>query len=372
MALLSERIHHIDTSEIRKVFDLAAKIKNPVNLSIGQPDFPVPAPVQEAMIKAIKDNKTGYTQTTGLLELREAICRKWKYKNGFRVEPDNVIVSTGVASILFLLFQTIIDPGDHILLTDPYFLIYPALVKYHGAQMHLLSEDFGEKELDKLKYFLTEKNIKLKAMIFSTPSNPTGKILSEDQLRLLTDFARNRGILVISDEIYEAFDYEKKFSSTAALYPEGTLTLNGFSKSHAMTGLRVGYMGAPQELSQIVQRMATLQQYSMVCAPQPMQWAAITALDTPILQELKQMKARRDLVVSKLAGKTEFPFPDGAFYAYPQINEDSKTFIEKAIQNRLLVVPGYIFSQQSNHIRISYAQKVEILEEGLDIFLKLL
>jgi len=366
--LFASRIHGIDTSEIRKVFDLAAKIQNPLNLSIGQPDFAVPQPVKEAMIQALVDNKTGYTPTAGLVELRRAISEFLQPKIGYATNPEHIIVSTGVASILFLLFQTIIGKGDAVLLIDPYFMIYPALVKYHEGRQYAIDETFGAAEVDALRAQLKHDGVKLKLIIFASPSNPTGKILSHEQLQLLSTLADENDAIIASDEIYAEFDYEKKHASMAALNKERTLTLNGFSKSHAMTGLRVGYLAAPENLAAIVQKMVTLQQYTMVCSPHAMQWGAITALKTPITAELAFMKKRRDLIYNILRQVTEVPYPDGAFYIYPKIPIDSSEFVTKAIERRLLLVPGYIFSAQRNSIRISYATREDILEEGAKIF----
>ncbi|MCS6984006.1 MAG: aminotransferase class I/II-fold pyridoxal phosphate-dependent enzyme [Leptospiraceae bacterium] len=363
-SFLSDNIHKIDTSEIRRVFDLAQRLENPINLSIGQSDLPVPLPVQEELIKAIRDGKTGYTPTAGILPLREAIAHKWQTQNGFAVSPENILVSAGVAPLLFLLFETIINPQDHVLLIDPYFLIYPALLKYRGARLHFLREDFDSDDIERL----LEQKIPLKAIVFSTPSNPTGRILEKEKLSLLIKLADKTGALLVSDEIYEVFDYDKKFVSTASLYPTGTLTLSGLSKSHSMTGLRIGYIGAPENLAPIVRKMATLQQYTVVCAPQPSQWAAIVALSTPVSEGVARMGRRRDLCQRLLKQCTSFPSPDGAFYIYPEIPVDSSIFVEEAIHRRLLLVPGYIFSQNRYHVRISYAQREDVLEEGLQIF----
>lgn len=366
--ILAPRIHGIDTSEIRKVFDLAAKIKNPLNLSIGQPDFPVPQPVKEAMVKALTDNKTGYTPTAGLVELREAISDFLASKTNLKYHPDNIIVSTGVASILFLLFQTVVAKDDAVLLIDPYFLIYPALVKYHEGRQYTIPENFAAADVEKLKSDLARDNKKLKLIIFASPSNPTGKILTREQLVLLSELANDHDAIIASDEIYAAFDYESKHVSMASINPARTLTMNGFSKSHAMTGLRVGYLAAPPEYAEIVQKMVTLQQYTMVCSPHAMQWGAIAALKTGIDAELAFMRKRRDLVYGKLSKVTTLPFPDGAFYVYPAIPVDSADFVTQAIERRLLLVPGYIFSANRKSIRISYATREEILEEGCDIF----
>lgn len=368
---LSERIHGIDTSEIRKVFDLAAKIKNPLNLSIGQPDFPVPQPVKDAMIQALTDNRSGYTPTAGLIQLREAISAFLSPKIGYNTNPENVIVSTGVASILFLLFQTVIGKGDAVLLIDPYFMIYPALVKYHEGRQYTIPEHFGEAEVNTLRETLKRDNVKLKLIMFASPSNPTGKILKREQLQLLSQIAAENDAIIASDEIYAAMDYEKTHISMASLDKERTLTLNGFSKSHAMTGLRVGYLAAPERFAPIVQKMVTLQQYTMVCSPHAMQWGAITALKTPIDAELATMRKRRDLVYGILSKVTKLPYPDGAFYVYPDVPIDSAEFVTQAIERRLLLVPGYIFSANRKSIRISYATREDILEEGAHIFCKM-
>lgn len=363
---LSQQIHQIDTSAIRRVFDLASKIQNPINLSIGQPDFPVPQNIKEALIKAIQENKNAYTQTQGIEPLREAISQKWQ-ADGFEILPQNVVVSTGVASILYFLFQTIFNPQDEIVLIDPYFLIYASLAQFFNLKVHYLPEDFSEEQILPLH---NKKNIK--SIIFSSPSNPSGVILNKERAKKLIELAKATSAIIISDEIYQHFDYNQKFFSIASLFPQGTITLNGFSKSHAMTGLRVGYMGVPQNLSQISNKVATLQQYSVVCAPAPAQWAAIEALKTPLVKEIEVMKKRRDMVIDKLSPITRLSNLDGAFYAFLDLPIDSSLFIEKAIERDLLVVPGYIFSQKRNTLRISYAVEESKLERGLQILTELI
>ena len=366
---ISNRINNINTSEIRKMFALAEKMKNPINLSIGQPDFPVPQVVKDAYIKAIQDNKNAYTQTMGIMPLRVEIAKKYLTKNVV-IEPENILISSGTSPILMTLFQTTLNKGDKILILDPYFLMYEALADYHEVEKFYLKENFIQEDIDTLIKNNDLKNLKL--IIFSSPSNPTGKILSQTQIELIGNLAEKYNALIISDEIYEAYDYDNKHISTASLFPERTLTLNGFSKSHAMTGLRVGYIAAHQKYGYIIDKMATLQQYSVVCAPQPAQWAAITALQTPITNELNIMKNRRKIVLEYLEDKLDFSYPDGAFYIFPTIKEDCRIFVQKAIEKELLIVPGYIFTKNYNTIRISYAQSEEKLREGLSLFCSLL
>lgn len=370
--LLSQKILRMESSEIRKVFDLAAKVENPLNLSIGQPDFPVPQPVKDAMIQAIRDDKNGYTPTAGLVPLREAISRKWEEKNGFSVSPENILVSTGAASLLHLLFETIFEENDSILFIEPYFLIYPALAKFHNLDINYLHESFGAPEKEQFLENWKQKNKPLKAIIYSNPSNPTGNVFSEEQLKLLAEIAESTGAVIISDEIYEAFDYDDRFQSMAKFLPEKTLTLSGFSKSHAMTGLRVGYLGVPENMKEIISRMASLQQYSVVCAPQPAQWGAIAAINNPATKEIQTMKQRRDYVAERLQKITSLTQPAGAFYTFPQIPVDGSEFAKRALEKRLLLVPGYIFNHDPNFVRLSYAVDQAVLEEGLDVFEELL
>ena len=369
MYSLAKRINRIDASEVRRSFDLASTIKNPKNLSIGQPDFAIPEPVQEAMIQAIRDNKTAYTQTQGILPLREALS-EYYYSHQILIKPENIVVSAGVASVLFLLFEVLFNPNDNILLIDPYFLLYQSLANYHKLKIHYLSENFTKQHIQKFKQLFKFKN--LKAIIFATPSNPTGKILDKKQLKMLAQLADEFGAILISDEIYAAYDYEHKFTHTASIYMENTLTLSGFSKSHAMTGLRVGYIAAPNQLSHIIEKIATLQQYSIVCSPQPAQWGGLQALKTPITNELNIMKRRRKIVLTSLKGKVSFTNPDGAFYIFPKIPITGKDFVTQAFKRDLLLVPGHIFTKDPYSIRLSYVQKEDILQEGLDIFCKLL
>lgn len=368
MHYLSQNAARIDSSEIRKLFDLAKDLKEPIDLSIGQPDFPVPVAVKEAMIKAVRDDKNFYTQTQGILPLREALCEKWQAEQNISIQPEHVLVSAGVASILYLLFEALFDEGDELLLIDPSFVIYPSLAKMKNLKVRYLSEEFGESDIDEL---LEDSTFSPKAVVFATPSNPTGRILLRNQIEGLARYAEKTGALLVSDEIYQAFDYEGKFFSAASILPDQTISLGGFSKSHAMTGLRVGYMGVSAALSALLNKVAAMQQYSVVCASQPAQWAALEALKTPLDKEFALMKSRRDLTINALKGKVNYPSPDGAFYIFPEVPIDSREFVKEAIKRSLLVVPGHIFSQKPNHVRISYAQKDELLQKGLDIFLQL-
>jgi aminotransferase len=366
---LSHSSDRIDTSQIRRVFQLASKLKNPINLSIGQPDFPVPLAVIESYKSALDAGHTGYTLTQGLPELREEISKNWLEKTKVNIQPEHILVSTGVASLLHLLFMTIFNPGDKIILIEPYFLIYKSLADYHQLDCIYLHESFSEPEIyDLLK---NEEVGSIKAALYSTPSNPTGKILSREQIEQLGKYADQLDFLLISDEIYELFDYEEKFISTSQVVPERTITLNGFSKSHSMTGLRVGYAGVTPNLAPIIDKMSTIQQYSVVCCPHPAQVASITALHTSMKNELRIMKERRDALLKHLLPMGLEPNLDGAFYAYLPVPVSGKEFTEKAIENELLIVPGEIFEREGKTVRISYAQPLDVIAKGIGIFKKL-
>ena len=363
LPLLSERMSSIDSSAIRRIFDLSAKLEDPINLSIGQPHFRMPEPICEALAKALREGKTAYTQTQGILELREALSQKCKTKNGFQVHPDQLLISSGVSSLIQLLFMVTLEPGDRILLTDPFFLIYKSLADFFGARTSFIPENFAEEDVQK------QDLESLKLIIISTPSNPTGHIQSKKQIQLLANLAEQSGALLVSDEIYELYDYEQSFQSPASLYPS-TLTLSGFSKSYSMTGLRLGAAAGPPG---IIKAMTRLQQYTVVCAPTPVQFAGLAALDLDMSSYIRTYKKNRDYCIDALEGLLPFHYPAGAFYIFAEVPEEDQIFIERAIkEKKLLLVPGRIFSDSRRHVRISYAVDRPILERGIQALKELL
>lgn len=352
---LSHRMNHIDTSQIRRMFDLAARLDSPINLSIGLPHFATPEPIVEAARRALAENRTSYSQTQGIMELRQALSQKFASRNGFQASPDNILVTSGVASILQLLFLSTVDPGDEVLLVDPAFLIYRGLSGFFGAKIRTIPEDFSPDQADELQF------PRLKLILYSSPSNPTGRILSEEQIQALGRLADRTGALLCSDEIYEVFDYEGKFRSAASVYEEA-VTMMGFSKSYSMTGMRLAAVTGPESL---IRAMTTLQQYTIVCAPTPHQWAGLAALETDMSSQVDDYRKRRDYLVNELKDHYEFGPPDGAFYLFARVPEDSLKFVQRGIdEHQLLVVPGSIFTDNGNWIRISYAAPDETLVRG--------
>lgn len=364
MDLIAKRMATIDASGIRKVFDLGAKIDNPVNLSIGQPDFDIPDELKTLAINAIQSGFNRYTQTQGTSELNEAIRSYLKRTASF--EPEATMVASGVSGALFLLILATLDPGDEVVFPDPYFVMYKHLVNLVGGVPVYVdtSPDF-QLDPDKLEAALSEKT---KMIIINSPSNPTGVVYSEEIIKAIAEIARKRNILLVSDEIYREFCYERTFPSLATWYPEKTVVLNGLSKSAAMTGWRIGFAAGP---AAIINEMIKLQQYTFVCAPSFAQKAAVHALEMKNLH-LDSYRQRRDLIYSGLidAGY-EVVKPEGAFYIFPKCPTSEEEFINAALENKLLIIPGSVFSERSGWFRISFAADPAVLQKGIEILARL-
>jgi aspartate aminotransferase/aminotransferase len=357
-------MQHFDSSGIRKVFDLAASMTDPINLSIGQPDFPVPAEVQEAAVRAIHENKNGYSPTQGIPALIDKLQRRIddQYNHSVR----QVFVTSGTSGGLVLVMQALVNPGDEVIMFDPYFVMYKSLVGLAGGVSVVIDTypDFRI-DLDKVASAITKRT---KAILFNSPGNPTGVVASEAEIRGLAQLAAERNIALVSDEIYSHFAYDEPFLSPARFNPQ-TIVIDGFSKSHAMTGWRVGYVHGPAE---VMSQLIKLQQYTFVCAPQPAQWASVTALDVDMQSHIDAYRRKRDLIVSGLADHYEVARPGGAFYVFPKAPWGTgEQFVHKAIENKLLIIPGKIFSEHDTHFRISYAASDETIQRGVDVLRKL-
>ncbi len=359
----SRALKNFDSSGIRKVFDLAAKLKNPINLSIGEPDFKVPKDLKKEAQKAIKEDKNRYTQTAGIPLLRERIVLKLKKENGLKnISAENVIVTTGTSGALHLLFQTLINPGDEVVIIDPYFVIYKQVPQLFGAKVKVVSSypDFSL-PVSKIEKAVT---VKTKMVIINSPNNPTGKVYKKEEIKNLVEVLKKKNILLISDEVYEKFIYEGQHFSPASVY-KNTITLNGFSKAYALTGLRIGYAAGPKD---IISEMIKLQQYTYVCAPSISQYTALKALTINVGNLILEYKKRRDLVYEGLKEKFEVEKPDGAFYIFPKtLKGRAEDLAKKAIAKNLLVVPGSVFSQKDSHFRISFAASLKDLNKGIKI-----
>jgi len=357
-------MQYFDSSGIRKVFDLAAKMTDPINLSIGQPDFSVPEPVQESAIKAIREGKNGYSPTQGIAPLREKLAERVAAE--FKHSTRQVFVTSGTSGGLVLTMMALVNPGDEVIVFDPYFVMYKSLVGLVGGKSVVIDTypDFRI-DVEKVAAAITKRT---KAILFNSPANPTGVTASEAEIRGLAQLAAERNVALVSDEIYSRYSYDTPFLSPAKFNPQ-TIVIDGFSKSHAMTGWRLGWAHGPAE---IIQQMIKLPQYTFVCAPQPVQWAGVTALDVDTSGQIAAYRQKRDRVVAALQEDYEAVTPGGAFYVFPKAPWGSgEQFVHKAIKNKLLIIPGNIFSGQDTHFRISYAADDATIGRGLEILKRL-
>jgi aspartate aminotransferase/aminotransferase len=362
---ISQRAHGVDASGIRRVFDLAAKMKDPINFSIGLPDFDVPDPVKTAAVDAIRAGNNRYTQTQGIAPLRERLRAELSTEIGRDV--GEILITSGVSGGLFLAILATINPGDEALFLDPYFVMYKHLLTLAGGKPAAVDShpDFRFHP-ERVERTITPRT---KLLILNSPSNPTGVVMSESEVRDAVEIARKHDLLIISDEIYEPFLYDmpRGLPSPAKLY-EKTIILRGFSKSHAMTGWRIGYAAGPDD---IIAQMTKLQQYTYVCAPSPLQYAALRAMDVPMGDAVAAYRKKRDLVCNLLGKKFELVKPAGAFYIFPRApgggSAGASEFVARAIEKNVLIIPGSVFSERDTHFRISYATRDDKLAAGCEI-----
>ncbi len=363
---LAARTAAFDSSGIRKVFDLAAKMKDPINLSIGQPDFDVPPAAKQAMIDAVNAGKNGYTPTQGIAPLIDKLTSQVAAQ--YQQADRKLFITSGTSGALVIAIMTLVNPGDEVIVFDPYFVMYEPLVKLMSGKVVLVDTypNFSI-DLDRVKSAITSRT---KAILFNSPANPTGKLNSEAEVRGLAALAAEKNIALISDEIYCRFCYTDKFISPAK-FNEQTIVIDGFSKSYGMTGWRVGFIHGP---SAVINEMIKLQQYTFVCSPQPAQWACVSAMDLNIQSYIDAYRKKRDLIFNGLSDLYEIAKPEGAFYAFPKVPKGLGTaseFVERAIANQLLIIPGKIFSSRDTHFRISYAAADRTLERGIEVLRKL-
>jgi aspartate/methionine/tyrosine aminotransferase len=359
-AWIADRMKHIDASGIRKAFDMAKAMKDPINLSIGLPDFDVAEPVKAAAIEAIENGFNAYTVTQGIPELRGAIQEAVDAE--FHHADRQVLITSGTSGALLLALCCVVDPGDEVILFDPYFVMYRHLVTLAGGTSVILDTypDF-RLDLDRVAAAITPRT---KCILVNSPANPTGVVASADEMRRLARLCKDRDILLISDEVYRAFCFDAPFAAPAT-WNEDVLVVDGFSKSHGMTGWRLGFAHGPARL---IQEMAKLQQFSYVCAPSIVQRAGVAALGVDLSSHVEAYRRKRDAVVTALGDLYDIPSPGGAFYAFPRAPWGTATeFVAEAIRRSLLIIPGNVFSRRDTHFRISYAVSDTVLARGLDV-----
>lgn len=356
----SKRIQKMDVTGLRRVFALAAKLKNPCNLSIGQPHFDVPESIQDAAVDAIRSGKNAYTSAQGIDPLREAVLKDYE-KRG--VPQEEALITSAVSGGLLLALIATCDVGDELIIPDPYFLTWKDLANVFGVKPVFCDTypDFTWKR-EKLESCVTEKT---RALILSCPSNPVGAVPTEEEFQTIAAFAKEHDLWIIYDEIYEKFHFDGPHPNMSAYYPK-TITLGGFSKSHSMTGWRIGTAVGPKP---IIEEMIKLQQYSFICASTTAQWAALTAMETEIEDRIDDYRKKRDWICRELAEHYEIFQPKGTFYCFIKApeGETGSQFVERAIEKELILMPGKTFSEKDTHFRLSFANTDEQIERGLAI-----
>ena len=357
---IADRMHHIDASGIRKVFDLAANMTDPINLSIGQPHYDTPELVKEALCRAVHDGKNAYSQSQGIAPLRELVQQQ--VDGAYGHADRQVFISSGTSGALMLALCTLVDPGDEVIVFDPYFVMYTHLTTLAGGKCVFVDTypDFRI-DVDKVRDAITDRT---KVILCNSPANPTGAVASSEELQALAELAAEKDVALISDEIYKSFCYDGEFQSPAT-WNEQTIVIDGFSKSHSMTGLRLGYVHGPQP---VIQQMIKLQQFTFVCAPHPVQWAGVEAWSVDMSDRLAEYRGKRDFIVSELTSDYEIHGAQGAFYLFAKAPWGTGTeFVTRAIENNLLIIPGNVFSNRDTHFRLSYAAEDATLQRGVEI-----
>ncbi|RLL47751.1 aminotransferase [Oceanobacillus piezotolerans] len=372
---LSKTAANLAPSGIRKFFDLAATMENVISLGVGEPDFITPWNIREHAIEAIQDGYTSYTANAGLLELREEISNYLdKRFNVKYAADDQIIVTVGASQSIDLAFRAILNPGDEVLIIEPAFVSYSALVTLAGGipvPIATSAENGFAVTPEQIEAAITDRT---KAILLCSPNNPTGTCLNREALTAISQIIIKNDLLVVSDEIYAELSYDGDFTSMSAIpgMYERTILINGFSKGFAMTGWRLGFLAAPRELIQV---MVKIYQYTTMCAPHMLQRGALEALRNS-RDQVENMRQhywrRRNFTVQALNQiGLHCHTPGGAFYVFPSIQKTGLTSDEFAerllLEERVAVVPGNAFGESGEgYVRLSYATSIDHLQEAMN------
>ncbi|MBT2722471.1 aminotransferase A [Bacillus sp. ISL-46] len=371
--LINQRVKDIEISGIRKFFNMVAHVDDLISFTIGQPDFPTPEHVKNAAIAAIEQNFTSYTHNAGTIELREAACNFVEKKYGLHYKPESeVIVTAGASEAIDIAFRSILIEDSEVILPGPIYPGYEPIIRMMGATpVHVdIRRNQFRFTLEMIKPFITEKT---RCIVLPYPSNPTGVSLSESELREIAEYLKNKDIFILADEIYSELTFDQPHQSIASFLKEQTIVINGLSKSHSMTGWRIGFLFAPEG---ITKHILKVHQYNISCATSIAQKAAFAAVTTGIDDALvmkKEYLKRRDYVFKRLSAMgLDAVKPDGAFYFFVKIPDtialSSFDFALKLVQEtKVAVVPGSAFSEYGEgYFRLSFACSMELLELGLN------
>ncbi|MBR5808632.1 MAG: aminotransferase class I/II-fold pyridoxal phosphate-dependent enzyme [Clostridia bacterium] len=373
--ILTDKIQEVQPSGIRKFFDVAATMKDAISLGVGEPDFVTPWAIREAGIYSLEKGRTYYTANAGLMELREEICTYNKRKYNVEYDPKTeVLVTVGGSEAIDLLVRCIVNPGDEVLIPEPSFVCYKPCTQMAGGKaipIETFEKDGFRLLPEQLKAHITDKT---KLLILPFPNNPTGGVMSKEDLEAIAEVLRGTDIMVLSDEIYGELRYDNEghtpFSAIDGMR-ERTVIVNGFSKTFAMTGWRLGYALGPAE---IIKAMTKLHQYGIMSSPTTSQFAAIEALrscDKDVENMRNEYNYRRRFIVDGFRNMGLSCFePLGAFYVFPCIKSlgmSSEEFANKLLmEEKVAVVPGNAFGESGEgFIRCSYAYSIDSIDEAL-------
>ncbi|MBP3380884.1 MAG: aminotransferase class I/II-fold pyridoxal phosphate-dependent enzyme [Ruminococcus sp.] len=371
---LSHKIKNIKPSGIRKFFDIAATMEGVISLGVGEPDFSTPWVIRKAAIQVLERKHIVYGPNLGIMPLREAIAGHIEKKHGVKYRPgEEIIVTVGGSEAIDMALRGLIDPGDEVLVVEPCFVCYAPLVELAGGvavPVPTRIENNFKLTVDDLEGKITERT---KLLILPYPNNPTGAIMTKEDLEPIAELLRDTNIMVLSDEIYSELTYGRQHFSIIELpdMQERTIYVNGFSKAYAMTGWRLGYVAAPEP---IIHQIFKIHQYGIMCSPYISQNAAVEALkscDEEVEKMVEEYNVRRRYLVNEFnrIGLTCFD-PEGAFYVFPCIKStglSSEEFCERLLyEEKVAVVPGSAFGNSGEgYVRISYAYSLRHLMEAL-------
>jgi aminotransferase len=370
--LINNKVKNIEISGIRKFFNMVADVKDMVSLTIGQPDFPTPEHVKEAGKHAIDQNVTTYTHNAGLIQLRKAATNFYrkKYNVDYSAEHE-AIITVGASEAIDITFRTILEEGSEVIIPGPVYPGYEPIIKLCGAipvYADIRNTQF-RMTAGLIESLITDKT---RCIVLPYPSNPTGVSLTEEELKEIAQLLKDRDIFVLADEIYSELVYEQQHVSIAQFMKDKTIVINGLSKSHSMTGWRIGMLFAPEYLAKHILKV---HQYNVTCATSISQMAALEALTAGIDDAMpmkKEYASRRDYVFNRLQSMgLDVINPDGAFYFFikiPASNLSSFDFCMDLVNEaKLAVVPGSAFSEfGEGYFRLSYAYSMDTLKEGLN------
>jgi len=367
MTELAKRVKSFDSGDFRTVFHMQQQLADPIDLSVGIPEELTPEHVKAAGIEAIRQDKTVYTPANGLSELRGELAAKLQQENGLKVSAEQVTVVPGLTTGQLLIYMAILDPGDEVIVLDPYYPPYVHLAEAIGAQVMLVNTlPTFQPDLPAIEASITNRT---KAIVINSPNNPTGAVYDASAFEQIAQIAQKHDLLIISDEIYEHFVYDDKHNSIGSIYPN-TITMNGFSKEYAMTGWRLGYLTGPSE---IVDAINELMQYVVFSSSSIAQHAALAALKhRPNLTS--KYRQKRDFLTSHLRRLGyEIHGAQGAYYVFIRAPHDMTDleFAEQAADLGLIIVPGRAFSTRHGYIRLSYGNKQSELERAVQVLARI-